>query len=87
MEGCTLSILRMSIFRRYVAFLYSWCRNPNPLIYTQVALYTQDYAFTSAEPREKDAFGLDTGGKMMLVPADRFRELVGNLCEAYTIPP
>jgi protein BCP1 len=52
----------------------------------QVASHTLDYSFSSAEPREKDSFGLDTGGRMMLVPADRFQELIASLNEAYTVP-
>jgi protein BCP1 len=56
-------------------------------LHIQAASHSQNYSFTSAEPREKDAFGLDTGGRMMLVPAEKFRELVDNLCEAYAVPP
>jgi len=52
----------------------------------KVASHTLDYSFSSAEPREKDSFGLDTGGRMMLVPADRFQELIVSLNEAYTVP-
>jgi len=52
----------------------------------KVASHTLDYSFSSAEPREKDSFGLDTGGRMMLIPADRFQELVASLNEAYTVP-
>lgn len=54
--------------------------------YYQVASHTLDYSFSSAEPREKDSFGLDTGGRVMLVPANRFQELVASLNEAYTVP-
>jgi len=53
----------------------------------KVALDTLDYTFTSAEPRDTpDAFGLDTGGRMMLVQADRFQELVESLGVAYSVP-
>lgn len=43
-----------------------------------------DYSFSSSQPREKDSFGLDTGGRMMLVPAERLPQIVASLDEAYT---
>ncbi|GLB36746.1 hypothetical protein LshimejAT787_0310330 [Lyophyllum shimeji] len=40
------------------------------------SVHTVDYQFTNAaEPREKDSFGLDTRGRMMLLPAERFPAL------------
>ncbi|KAF5376969.1 hypothetical protein D9615_007236 [Tricholomella constricta] len=52
------------------------------------ATHTLDYRFTTspAEPREKDAFGLDTRGRIMLVPADRFPALVLKMAEVYAPP-
>lgn len=52
----------------------------------QVALHSLDYAFTNSQPREEDAFGLDMGGRMMLIPAIRLRELVAMLNEVYAPP-
>lgn len=52
----------------------------------QFAIHSADYAFTTAtEPREKDSFGLDTRGRMMLVPADRFPQLVDKISEIYAV--
>ncbi|KAH7922392.1 hypothetical protein BV22DRAFT_1037516 [Leucogyrophana mollusca] len=52
----------------------------------RVASHSVDYAFTNAQPREKDSFGLDTGGRMMLVPANRLQELVNIISEVYKPP-
>jgi protein BCP1 len=51
----------------------------------QVSSHTHDYPLTTTQPREKDAFGLDTAGRMMLVPAERFLELVESLGEVYAV--
>jgi protein BCP1 len=55
--------------------------------FSQFAIHSVDYAFTTAptEPRDKDSFGLDTRGRMMLVPADRFPQLVNKMSEVYAV--
>ncbi|RDB24579.1 Protein bcp1 [Hypsizygus marmoreus] len=51
------------------------------------SLHSIDYTFSApAEPREKDSFGLDTRGRIMLVPAEQFPELVAKMNEAYAPP-
>jgi len=52
----------------------------------KIALHSLDYAFTHSQPREEDAFGLDMGGRMMLLPATRLSQLVATLTEAYSPP-
>ena len=52
----------------------------------QFATHTLDYTFTHAQPRDSESFGLDTGGRMMLVPAARLREIAAALAEAYPQP-
>lgn len=52
----------------------------------QFATHTLDYTFTHAQPRDAEAFGLDTGGRMMLVPAARLRNVAAALAEAYPQP-
>ncbi|THH17141.1 hypothetical protein EW146_g3611 [Bondarzewia mesenterica] len=47
------------------------------------ALHTLEYPFTGAQPREKDSFGLEQGGSMMLMPADKLPELIARMSEAY----
>lgn len=55
------------------------------LISTQAAIHTLDYNFTnrSSEPRNKESFGLDNRGRMMLVPWERVSELVTKMLQVY----
>ena len=39
----------------------------------------------ATEHREKDSFGLDTRGRIMLVPADRFPQLVDKIGQVYAV--
>jgi protein BCP1 len=58
----------------------------NTVHFLQFAIHSADYAFTTAtEPREKDSFGLDMRGRIMLVPADRFPQLVDKISEIYAV--
>lgn len=52
------------------------------------ASHSFDYPFSSAPagPREKDAFGLDMGGRVMLVPTERMGELIEKMGEVYKVP-
>jgi len=59
--------------------------HPEDDVIAKFAIHTIEYSFTTAQPREKDSFGLDLGGKMMLVSADRYPQLVSALNE--TFPP
>ncbi|PCH33067.1 hypothetical protein WOLCODRAFT_111218 [Wolfiporia cocos MD-104 SS10] len=52
----------------------------------KLALHSLDYTFTRAQPREEGGVGLDTGGRMMLIPAARLPELVSTLLDAYPAP-
>ena len=49
----------------------------------QFASHTSHYPFTNTEPRDKDAFGLETGACLMLVPVERFQPLVAALSDSY----
>jgi len=40
------------------------------------ASHTHDFRFTRAQPREKDAFGLDVRARMMVVPSENFTQMV-----------
>jgi protein BCP1 len=42
----------------------------------QFASHTHDFRFTRAQPREKDAFGLDVRARMMVVPSENFTQMV-----------
>ncbi|KAF9261954.1 hypothetical protein L218DRAFT_904817 [Marasmius fiardii PR-910] len=61
--------------------------HPEDVHIKAVSNYWADYKFTTApnEPRDKESFGLDTRGRVMLVPASRFQELVDRMDEAYTV--
>ncbi|TDL22295.1 hypothetical protein BD410DRAFT_256154 [Rickenella mellea] len=50
------------------------------------ASHSIDYNLSSAQPRDADAFGLDTAGRIMLVPADRLKDLVQTLSDTYAVP-
>ncbi|EPS98118.1 hypothetical protein FOMPIDRAFT_1051865 [Fomitopsis schrenkii] len=52
----------------------------------KLALHSLDYNFTSTQPRGENAFGLDMGGRMMLIPATRLRDLVAVLQQIYAPP-
>ncbi|KAK7468324.1 Mss4p nuclear export [Stygiomarasmius scandens] len=52
----------------------------------EFAQHEINYPFSSQpEPREKDSFGLDTRGRLMLVSADKFEEMVGKMGEVYAV--
>ncbi|EIM92015.1 uncharacterized protein STEHIDRAFT_136065 [Stereum hirsutum FP-91666 SS1] len=50
------------------------------------ALHGQEYSFTNTQPREKDAFGLDLAGRMMLITAEKLPELINTMSETYISP-
>ncbi|KAI0668611.1 p21-C-terminal region-binding protein-domain-containing protein [Trametes maxima] len=60
--------------------------HPEDDVIRKFATHTLDYAFTHSQPREEDSFGLDTGGRMMLIPAARLRDIAAALAEAYPQP-
>ncbi|CAL1696988.1 unnamed protein product [Somion occarium] len=60
--------------------------HPEDEVIQKFATHTLDYSFTNAQPREQDSFGLDVGGRMMLVPADRLSNLVATLNETFAPP-
>ena len=46
-------------------------------------MHSIHYPFANAQPREADAFGLDTRGCLMLVPTDRLPELISEMQDSY----
>ncbi|KAL5534773.1 hypothetical protein ACEPAG_1237 [Sanghuangporus baumii] len=53
------------------------------------ASHTLDYALTSESSASRDgedAFGLDVGGRMMLVPAENLRSMVEEMSAAFAVP-
>ncbi|KAF8627279.1 hypothetical protein AX17_006324 [Amanita inopinata Kibby_2008] len=61
--------------------------HPEDPVIMQAAECTMDYKFdkASGESREKDAFGLDTRGRLMLVKAGKMEELVKRMLEVYKV--
>jgi len=57
--------------------------HPEDELIKKFASHTLHYPFTNTEPRDKDAFGLDTGACLMLVPVEQFQPLVAALGESY----
>ncbi|KAI0308531.1 p21-C-terminal region-binding protein-domain-containing protein, partial [Amylostereum chailletii] len=45
----------------------------------QLASHTLDVPYSHSQPREEDAFGLDLGLRMMLVPVQKFPDIVSSL--------
>ncbi|KAJ7065927.1 p21-C-terminal region-binding protein-domain-containing protein [Mycena belliarum] len=58
--------------------------HPEDVCIQELALHSLSYLFSSSsEPREADAFGLDVRGRLMLVEAGRWEELVARMGEVY----
>ncbi|KAI5120873.1 hypothetical protein M0805_008245 [Coniferiporia weirii] len=49
------------------------------------ATYTLDYPLTTQVPRDEDSFGLDMGGRMMLVSAESFQPMIDEMIAAYAV--
>jgi len=52
----------------------------------QFASHVVDFPYINTQPRDGESFGLDTSVRMMLVPADRFPQLVQAIVEAHPAP-
>ncbi|TFY81800.1 hypothetical protein EWM64_g2214 [Hericium alpestre] len=52
----------------------------------KAASFTLDYGLTNVQPREKDSFGLDQGGRLMLIPAEKLPQLVAETAQVYAVP-
>ncbi|KAI0063090.1 hypothetical protein BV25DRAFT_1802701 [Artomyces pyxidatus] len=51
------------------------------------ALHSLDYQLSNAPPRDKESFGLEQGGRLILVPANKLLEFIATISEAYATPP
>lgn len=83
MMGFTLFIQKTIASSRLKLVLHSRLE----LILTQFALFSIDYTFNAAVPgpRDKESFGLDNRGRMMLVPIEKLPELVAKMNEIYGV--
>lgn len=55
------------------------------LLPIKYAIHSLDFPLSNQVPREPDSFGLDTGGRMMLIPAENFRPLIEEMSTAYAV--
>ncbi|KAH9048798.1 p21-C-terminal region-binding protein-domain-containing protein [Lactarius hengduanensis] len=52
--------------------------------YTQeLASHSLDFSLSNALPREKESFGLEQGGRLILLPADKLPQLISNLAATF----
>ncbi|KAI6137332.1 p21-C-terminal region-binding protein-domain-containing protein [Pisolithus sp. B1] len=52
----------------------------------KLSTHVLTYSYTKAPPRDAESIGLDVGGRVMLVPADRFGSLVRTIGEVFSAP-
>jgi len=57
--------------------------HPEDEQFQEVSVHSIHYPFTNAQPREADAFGLDTRGCLMLVPVDGLLHLTLDMQDRY----
>lgn len=53
---------------------------------TKLSTHVLTYSYTKAPPRDAESVGLDIGGRLMLVPADRFGAFVRTIGEVFSAP-
>jgi protein BCP1 len=51
--------------------------------YSKLSSNSLDYDLSNASPRDKDSFGIQQGGRLMLFPASHLPQLVANLAAAF----
>lgn len=49
----------------------------------ELASHSLDFSLSNALPREKESFGLEQGGRLILLPADKLPQLISNLAAAF----
>jgi protein BCP1 len=67
---------------------------PTPLLYSlkelnlirKLASHSLDYTLSNTLPREKETFGLEQGGRLMLLPSANLGQLLLNLSATFTQP-
>lgn len=52
----------------------------------KLASHSVDYSLSNVLPREKESFGLEQGGRLMLLPVHKLPQLVLNLTAAFPRP-
>jgi protein BCP1 len=49
----------------------------------ELASHSFDFSLSNALPREKESFGLEQGGRLILLPADKLPQLISNLADEF----
>ncbi|KAH9043879.1 p21-C-terminal region-binding protein-domain-containing protein [Lactarius pseudohatsudake] len=49
----------------------------------KLASHSLDFSLSNALPREKESFGLEQGGRLILLPADKLPQLISNLAATF----
>jgi protein BCP1 len=52
----------------------------------ELASHSLDFSLSNALPRDKESFGLEQGGRLILIPADKLPQLISNLAAAFVQP-
>jgi protein BCP1 len=52
----------------------------------KLASYSLNYSLSKALPREEESFGLEQGGRIMLLSVDQLPQLVSNLATMFPQP-
>lgn len=60
--------------------------HPEDDVLAKFASHTFDFSLTSSQPREQDSFGLDTGGRIMIIPSENLPQIAIALNEAFAPP-
>ncbi|KAJ3926144.1 MAG: p21-C-terminal region-binding protein-domain-containing protein [Lentinula lateritia] len=81
----TKAVTTAPTMSRPVDGVYSF--HPEDEFIKQASSHAIDYAFTAApaEPRDSESFGLDTRGRLMLLPFVKLDTLVQTMSEAYAV--
>jgi len=49
----------------------------------ELASHSLDFSWSNALPRQKDSFGLEQGGRLILLPGDKLPQLISKLAAAF----
>jgi len=49
----------------------------------ELSSHSHDFLLSNALPRDKESFGLEQGGRLILLPADKLPQLISNLATAF----
>jgi protein BCP1 len=68
------------------AILQIGCLVPLGLNFWQFATHTLDFDYSHQEPRDRDSFGTDVAGRMMLIPSAKLDQMVQAMTAKFPVP-